>query len=379
MTKIQLRKLIADQRTLLLVYALSAIIVTIQRGVFGFPNDFAIFRAAFWNLIAGNDLYVLRPQQAHDYFKYSPSFALLFAPFAILPFLVGLFFWNLFNALTIFFALRLLLARDQWAIAQALVFLPTLRSIQSAQSNAFVAAIIILAFVCFERGNLWRGATAVAFGTATKVFPLTALAFALPRRDRLRAFFLTALSTAILLLLPLLVVPPRALLAQYCSWAALEKGEAALVGSSVMQLFRDAGVTWPAWPIQLIGCAILLTVLVVRMRDWEQRNLRLRFLAFLLVFCVVFNHRAERQSAVIAVSGMVIWLLASSRSSWRIVFFATVYALTCITGSSLTPTAVKQMLSPEARFSIPLTLLWLVMLGELLLVRPHRLELGEAR
>jgi len=46
---------------------------------FSFPNDYAIFRASFWNLLAHRDLYVLRLDQAHDYFKYSPSFALLFA------------------------------------------------------------------------------------------------------------------------------------------------------------------------------------------------------------------------------------------------------------------------------------------------------------
>src|SRR5438105_3148424 len=107
LTTAEWRRLVSDQRALLLIYALSAVTVTIQRGVFGFPNDYAIFRAAFWNLVANGDLYVLRLNQAHDYFKYSPSFALLFAPFAILPFLVGLLFWNLFNALTLFFALRL--------------------------------------------------------------------------------------------------------------------------------------------------------------------------------------------------------------------------------------------------------------------------------
>ncbi|HEX9605856.1 MAG TPA: glycosyltransferase family 87 protein, partial [Gemmatimonadaceae bacterium] len=107
---------------------------------------------------------MLRLDQARDYFKYSPSFALLFAPFAVLPFVVGLFFWDLVNALAIFFALRLLLPREQSALAQVLVALPTLRAIQSSQSNALIAALIIVAFVSFERGWLWRGAIAIALG-----------------------------------------------------------------------------------------------------------------------------------------------------------------------------------------------------------------------
>ena len=59
----------ADRRSeqwILVVYVSAALIVTIQRGVFRFANDFAIFRASFWNLIAGRDLYVLRLDQAHD-------------------------------------------------------------------------------------------------------------------------------------------------------------------------------------------------------------------------------------------------------------------------------------------------------------------------
>src|SRR5258706_996933 len=138
-----------------------------------------------------------------------------------------------------------------------------------------------------------------------------------------------------------------------------------------MELFRDVGIPWPAWPVQLIAAAIVLAVLILRMRDWNDRNLRLQFLAFVMVFCVVFNHRAERQSAVIALSGMVIWYLASPRprEAWRTALFAIAYLLVALSGTDLVPNAIKTVLPPETRFSIPLTILWLVMLGELALVR----------
>jgi hypothetical protein len=367
--KTRLTRLFLDQRTLLLIYTTAVIVVTIQRGVFGFPNDYAIFRASFWNLIANRDLYTLRLDQAHDYFKYSPSFALLFAPFAVLPFTVGLFCWNLVNALAIFLALRLLLPPDQSAIARALVFLPMLRSMQSAQSNALVAALIVFAFVSYERGWLWRGATAVALGAVIKIFPLAAATFALPRRDRVRAILMVLASTTVLILLPLIVISPTGLLAQYRSWSALEKVEGTLVGSSAMALLRDAGIDWPAWPVQLLAAVIVIGVLVLRARDWNIRSVRLQFLGLVLVFCVVFNHRAERQSAVIALSGMVIWFLASPRSTWRAAFATAVYLLVTVTGSDLVPGAIKQILSAEMRFTIPLTALWLVMLGQLALPR----------
>jgi hypothetical protein len=367
-----------DQRTLLLIYVVAALVVSIQRGAFGFPNDYAIFRASFWNLLANRDLYVLRLDQAHDYFKYSPSFALLFAPFAVLPFVAGLFLWNAVNAVSVFFSLRLLLPREQWAIAQWLVFLPALRSIQSAQSNALVAALIVVAFVCFERGRLWRAATAIALGTVIKIFPAVAIIFALPRRDRTRALLATVVITAVLIALPLIVVSPGGLAAQYSSWSALERSEAGLVGASAMALLRDVGINLPPWPVQLVASAILIGMLIVRVRDWDDRAFRLRFLGFVLVFCVAFNHRAERQSVVIAMSGMVIWYLASPRAAWRSALFVIVYFLVVVSGTDVVPGAMKHILGADVRLPLPLTILWLVMLGELAVVRSGRQAVAEA-
>ena len=248
---------------------------------------------------------------------------------------------------------------------------------QSSQSNALVAALIIFAFVCYERGWLWRGGIAVGIGAITKIFPLAALVFALPRRDRVRAILVAGLTTVVLLLLPLLVVSPHGLIAQYQSWSALEKTETSQLGSSVMSLFHDAGLGWPAWPIQLVGCAILLGVLIARLRDWDDRTVRLQFLGFVMVFCVIFNHRAERQSAVIAICGMVIWYLASPRAAWRTSLFVIVYALVSLSGTGFIPGAIKRILVHQVRFPIPLTILWLAMLGDLARARRERRETAE--
>ena len=358
-------------RILLLVFVVTAVIVTIQRGVYDFPNDYAIFRASFWNLVAHRDLYVLRLDQARDYFKYSPTFAVLFAPFALLPFVGGLLLWNALNATAIWSALNSLFPDERSVAAQLLVSLPALRSMQSSQSNALVAALIVFAFICYERGWLWRGGGSVAVGAAIKIFPLSALVFALPRGDRWRAIAIASICVIILIGLPLLLVSPGELAAQYRSWGALEKTEATLVGASAMALIRDAGLTWPAWPIQLLASALILGALAYRIRDWNDRSVRLQFLALVLVFCVVFNHRAERESAVIAITGMVIWLLARPRTRWRVALFAVVYLLVSVSGTEIVPDAIKRILSPEMRFTIPLTAGWLAILGDLLFDRPR--------
>ena len=252
-----------------------------------------------------------------------------------------------------------------------------LRSMQASQSNALVAALIIFAFLSYERGWLWRGGVAVGIGAIIKIFPLAALIFAVPRPDRVRAVLISILTIIVLLALPLLVVSPHGLIAQYQSWSALEKTETGQLGSSVMSLFHDAGLGWPAWPIQLVGCAILLGVLIARLRDWDDRTVRLQFLGFVMVFCVLFNHRAERQSAVIAICGMVIWYLASPRAAWRTSLFVIVYALVSLSGSGFIPGSIKRILVHQIRFPIPLTVLWLTMLGDLAIARTARRETAE--
>ena len=49
------------------------------------------------NLAAGHNLYA--PSTKHqDFFKYTPTFALLFAPFAVVPAGLGMLMWNGVNA-----------------------------------------------------------------------------------------------------------------------------------------------------------------------------------------------------------------------------------------------------------------------------------------
>src|SRR2546430_12969094 len=51
------------------------------------------------NLFAGRDLYAAHPEQHFDFYKYSPTFAVLFAPLAYLPFALTFLCWTLLNGL----------------------------------------------------------------------------------------------------------------------------------------------------------------------------------------------------------------------------------------------------------------------------------------
>ena len=71
-------------------------------------NNFVVYRNSFYHLIHHNELYGFMPAEQVDQFMYSPTFAMLFAPFALLPKYIGVVLWCVFNSLILFFSIRLL-------------------------------------------------------------------------------------------------------------------------------------------------------------------------------------------------------------------------------------------------------------------------------
>lgn len=317
-----LAELLRSRRGLLraLVYAATVLMVvglTIQRSFYPHPHwTFWIFRASFWHLVRGENLYA--HYGTHDLFKYSPTAALLFAPFAWPSFPIGLLLWNTLNVVVLFVALRSIVRRRDVTLAWLLVLPELFNALQASQSNALVAALIVAAFVALEQSRQLRATLAIAVGVAIKIFPIAAMSLLLFHRRRVRGLCLFALCGAALVLLPLLVTSPATLLSQYGWWRDVEASDAVARGASVMQMLHQAlRVSWPNWPVQAAGTVALFLPLL-RRDQWESRRFRVTYLASLLVFVVIFNHQAERPSFVIAATGVAIWFVGSPRDRGRL-------------------------------------------------------------
>jgi hypothetical protein len=369
-----LRALLATERGWLGVYLLVVAIATgvcIAREC----NNFLIFRAAYGHLLAGHDLYAAYPAEHADLFKYSPTFALLFAPFAWLPFAWALLAWNLVNALGLYHAIRLAVPAPARLEAIQLVGIGLITTVDGTQSNGVIAALIVLAFVALERNRLVHAALAIVAGVLIKIFPLAAAAFVLPRRDRWRFALLATIVGVVMIALPLIVTPPATLVAQYRSWFHLGAIDALDRGASVMRMLHIAvGYQGPNWPIQLVGSGLLVLPVALRPDRWRDPDFRRGFLASLLVFAVIFNHKAEQPSFVIALVGMAIWHATSPRSPVRNVvtgstFIATVPILMTVIAPGLIADSVD---APLLVASACCTVAWFTMQGELLDLFPER-------
>ena len=330
-------------------------------------GNFEIFRAASRHLVTGQDLYAEYPGEHTDRFKYSPTFALLFAPLAWIPWPVALFLWSALNALLLFVAVERVLPPRRAMVAVGLLALEVLRGMQNAQSNALVAALIVLAFAWMERHRRWSTAFAVGLGACVKIFPLAALTFAIPRRRAVPTGLAAGVVGAALLALPLVLLSPAGLAAQYASWGGVEASDAQQRWFSAMELVhRVTGIAWPNWPLQLLGTIALLAPLALRRERWDEARFRLLYLCSVLLYVVLFNHQAVRASYLIAFTGATIWFAAEPKAPWRTALYA-LASLTIPIMSTLVPgTLLRTPGMMTVRLALPCLVIWLAIQRELL-------------
>lgn len=313
----------AAGRLLIAVIALyfGTVVVVTTAHLWGRPsNNFLIFRTAAAGLLAHQDLYAPHPGQHYDLFKYSPTFALLFLPFALIPYGVSLVSWNVLNGVALCRAVLRLLGPDEATIVLALALPAFAVATLSAQSNSLVTALIITGFLAYEAERPWRATLAVVAGASVKIFPLAALTFAVFRPHRWRAALAATTLGSAAILLPLIVIRPSELQLLYASWHRVGEVDALDRGSSVMQFIHTLlGVDWPNWPFQVAGTVLLLLPLLIRRTRWSDPVFRRLVLASLLVYAVLFNHQAERASFVIAATGVGLWFVSPTHppGRWR--------------------------------------------------------------
>ena len=372
-------------RAMLVVYLALAAAVTLLGLARHANNNFLIFRGAFDNLIAGRDLYAAYPGLYADRFKYSPTFAILFAPFALLPIAWGLLCWNALNAAALGVALVRLLPPRHAVVAMAIVLPELVGSLQNAQSNALISALVVAAHLALDAERPVAAAAAIAAGTFVKIFPVLGALLAL-LRPRVMRFAAAAVAVfAAFAALPLLVIRPAQLAAQYASWLALERTDALagvaapdpwLIGGVMQQIRLWTGVHWTNWPIQLAGVALLVAPLAIRRSAWGDPTFRLRALASVLVFMVIFNHQAESPSFVIAMTGVALWYVAGARQAADNLLLGACLLFVSLAASSLAPESVRREVTRYGVKAIPCIAVWIVLQLELFGVRgdPRRVE-----
>lgn len=370
------------------VYALAALLIAVQKlaltaqlgakgGVQSPTNyeNYVIFKNSFFHLWQGLNLYAAFPEEQWDLFKYSPVFALCMAPFALLPDLLGLPLWNLLNALlplAALFALPVLSDRQKvfcaWFILPEMIV-----SVQNSQSNGLTLGMMLWAYVWLENapasvGKSAKSSFAIAAATFIKVFGIFAAALSIlyPQKRAFIAWLLVW--TLIMTLAPLVALSPEQLLRAYQWWWELLQGDhEASVGLSVQGWLETWFGLVPS-KMAVTGTGLVLfgaSVLAV----YREASTADRVLAWssLLVWVVIFNHKAESPTFVIALCGMALWYCYSRQGRWEKVLLWSAFILASVSPTDIFPRALReQVVQPYVLKALPFIVLWVLITVQLL-------------
>lgn len=271
-------------------------------------RNLVVFRDAARDLLAHRDLYA---GTSVDWFKYSPTFALLFVPFAVAPAWLAAVVWGALNTGVAAAGLASVMPDDRTRSTALCWALPgVLLAMDGDQANLLVGGLLLLALAAYERGRSWHAAAAIVLATAVKIFPVVGALFALLFPDRERSLSRLLVTSLVALVLPLAVLSPPELAAEYASWGRLLAADHANRGWSLVTVARDLGAH--ALDAQIAGALLLVVPVLaaVAAADAEARRL---VAASVLAFVVLFNHRAESTSFVLPALAAGIWLATSGK------------------------------------------------------------------
>jgi hypothetical protein len=338
-------------------------------------NNYVIFKYSFFHLIQGKDIYQLFPDDHWDLYKYSPSFALLFGFLSWLPDVIGLFLWNLLNSLCLFAGISLLPGLNDKKKTWILLFclLELLNSIQNTQSNGLMAGLIVLAFALAERSKYSLSALCIALSFYIKLFGALAFIFYLfyPGKIKWKLIGWSIFWMVLLAVLPVIVTGPHQLIFLYKSWLSLLLNDhSASVGLSVMGLMES----WLHLDVSknlvaLIGLILFLLPLI-HMRQYKDYAFRLMYLASVLLWIIIFNHKAESPTFVIATAGIGIWYFFQNPNRLNLVLLIMAFFLITMSVSDLVPSHIRSgIVQPYGIKVVMPIIIWCKILYEQLTLR----------
>ena len=370
---------------------LAVLIVTLQGALHGTKtyeeggieytkyNNYVIFKQSYFHLIENKDLYQLYPQEHWDLYKYSPTFSLFMGLLAYLPDFLGLLIWNLLNAFVLFFSLwKLPFSSDKkriWAFLFLVIELVT--SLQNAQSNGLMAGLIILAFIYLEKKNIALATLCIVATIFIKLFGIVAFALFLFYPNKLKSALYSLGWILLLGVLPLILISPEQLTFLYKSWGNLLQNDHSIsIGFSVSGwLFTWFGLNLKT--VSLVVGTFLFCVPFIHYKYFNEVRFKLLYLASILLWIVIFNHKAESPTFVIAVTGVAIWFFTQEFNKLNFSFLILALLFTVLAATDLFPKFIRDdYFIPYVVKAIPCIFIWGKITWELIFYSKNKLTIS---
>ena len=338
-------------------------------------NYYFVYKYNFINVIHRNTIFGYQLQHFHDLNHYGPVFALLIAPFALLPDGLGVILWVMFNAWALYIAIKLLPLKDnQYVVILLICAHELMTSSSNVEINPLIGALIILSFVFIRDKKDFWAAFVIIFGTFIKLYGIVGLAFFFLSKDKLKFILSLLFWSVVLFVLPMLISSPAYIIQTYNDWYGdlvsknLNNIGPSLQDVSVMGLIRNifnyrqlSNIT------ALIPGILLFSVWYLKPKYFKVIPYQLLLLASTLIFVIIFSSSSESPTYIIAFAGAGIWFMNLERPVTPFEIFLLVFALilTSLSPSDLFPKYLRvHYVLPYKLKALPCVLIWLKIIYE---------------
>ncbi len=361
-----------------ILFAVLAFIASVHRLILGEGsfNNYTIFEFSWTHLVDNVNLYATSTDH-YDLYKYSPTFAVFMAPFSAMPRCLGLIFWNMLNMLLPVWAVsKLNISQKQKNLILFIVMIELLSSVQNAQSNGIMLGLIIGAFAFFEKEKPVMALLLICFGFYIKIFAAVAALMLLFYPQKGKSILSGAIFIVVLGLLPLLAVSWNELVVQYQNWLHLLANDPAHGQNFSFMTLLERTIGLKANDIfYLVPGIILLLAPLARIKLYSDAGFRFLYLCSVLIWVVIFNHKAESPTYCIAFGGIAIWFTMNEKTNIRKIVMLLAFILVALSPTDLFPKFVRvNYLDPCALKALMPVLIWLWITWDLLtkdFTRPH--------
>ena len=360
--------------TLLIIWALAGVVTGWKQfslsGVHSHINNFQIFKASFGHFIHRMPLYLEYPKEYFDLYLYGPIFAILMAPFSLLPDGPSVIVWNLLNSVVLFVTLwHLPIAENKRIAITWIVLNSTITALLNTQFHALCLALIMWSYICVEKKNYLWATLWIALGIYIKLYGVVGLAFFFFAKDRYRfaAYFVFWL--IVIGFVPLALGGFDYGIQTYREWMGIlaHKNE---LNENIANIRTDVCVMgmirrWTGDPTIsnlwfLIPSMILNVYLFFQTKKWSDPDFRLRILAFVLLYIMLASTGTESPTLVMAFPAVGIWFVLGEKTKerWAMLIFTLLI-------SSFSPTDVfpayirSEFINPLALMILPLFGVWI--------------------
>jgi len=359
-------------------------------------NNFIIFRHVYIHTLQQVNLYLEYPQQYADVNLYGPFFSVAIAAFAVLPQGLGAILWVMANTLILYIAIRKLPVAEH--LQNTVLVLCSQEMMNAAswlQSNALIAACIILGFI-----NIWNskdkwGLFFILIATFIKIYGIVGFAFFFFSKNKINFIKWAIIWSVVFFTAPMLFSSPSYIIQSYKDWyEGLQIKAAKNIRLDTPNDFQDISVMGMIRRIlgltQLKDIAVIIPAILIfalqylRYQYFTDLRYGLYLLCSVLIFTVIFSTGSESPTYIIAFTAICTWYILQQHTKKVNALFIFALLVTSFSYSDLlTPWFREHIARPYSIKALPGFIIWLIIVWQILTkqflsVEKHRLLLQKA-